>query len=79
MQVPILETKSTDIPGPGFIREILVSGVLLQVRRFPFSKKGPYFVRTFSSDAPGYGCNFEALLNTLLLWVRQPAAFDTSL
>ena len=60
----------------------LVSGVILQQvpqQRFPYSGRGPYFVRTESTDVPGYGFICKALVNTLLLWVRQPAAFDTSL
>ena len=55
------------------------SSAEVSLQRFPCSGRGPYFVRTESTDVPGYGFICEALVNTLLLWVRQPAAFDTSL
>ena len=36
-------------------------------------------MRIESTDVPGYGFICETLVNTLLLWVCQPAAFDTSI
>ena len=43
------------------------SSAEVSLQRFPCSGRGPYFVRTESTDVPGYGFICKALVNTLLL------------